>query len=118
MSDFYSPSEFKQNTWEYDDDEEEPTQIDLKYKMYRRVYLWNLDELLSLDESSRNCRKTRTLEQCGGRKRRNKDAPPRFFAQNFTFPIGRQIPSLPYSSEYLYNLLTTIITFNRFNLSR
>lgn len=50
MSDFYSPSEFKQNTWEYDDDEEEPTQIDLKYEMYRRVYLWDLDEPLSLDE--------------------------------------------------------------------
>ena len=50
MSDFYSPSEFKQNTWEYDDDDEEPTQIDSKYEMYCRVYLWDLDEPLSLGE--------------------------------------------------------------------
>ena len=50
MKENYSPSDFKQNTWEYDDDEEEPTQIDLKYEMYRRVYLWDLDEPLSLEE--------------------------------------------------------------------
>ena len=50
MSDFYSPSEFKQNTWEYDDDDEEPTQIDSKYEMCCRVYLWDLDEPLSLNE--------------------------------------------------------------------
>lgn len=54
MSDYYSPSDFKQNTWEYDDDSnEEPTQIELKYKTYCRVYLWDLDEPISIEEFKR-----------------------------------------------------------------
>ena len=50
MKENYSPSDYKQNTWEYEDDDAGPTQIELKYETYCRVYLWDLDEPLSFEE--------------------------------------------------------------------
>lgn len=49
MKEHYSPSEFKQNTWEYDDSEEEDahhTPMDEAYNSYYRTYTWDLDEPL------------------------------------------------------------------------
>ena len=49
MKKHYSPSEFKQNTWEYDDNEEEEvhhTTMDEAYNSYYRTYTWDLDDPL------------------------------------------------------------------------
>ena len=52
MKEHYSPSDYKQNTWELDDDEEESegtkvhTVMDEAYNTYERTYAWELDEPL------------------------------------------------------------------------
>jgi len=53
MKEHYSPSEYKQNTWEYDDDSDDEysrEELDRAYKTYTRVYIWDLDEPLSREE--------------------------------------------------------------------
>ena len=53
MSENYSPSDYKQNTWEYDDDSDDEysrEELDRAYKTYTRVYIWDLDEPLSREE--------------------------------------------------------------------
>ena len=54
MKESYSPSDFKQNTWEYDedDDDDEYTkeELDKAYDTYTRIYIWDLDEPLSREE--------------------------------------------------------------------
>ena len=48
MKEYYSPSEFKQNTWEYNDSGENVyyTSMDEAYNTYYRTYTWDLDEPL------------------------------------------------------------------------
>ena len=49
MKEHYSPSEFKQNTWEYEDSQEEDilhTPMDEAYNTYYRTYTWDLDDPL------------------------------------------------------------------------
>lgn len=46
---YYSPSDFKQNTWEFDDDEDDEvthTPMDEAYNSYYRTYTWDLDNPL------------------------------------------------------------------------
>lgn len=70
---FYSPSDFKQNTWEFDDYDDESddklqseisensyedggdeieiqNQLDIAYETYKRVYLWDLDTPISKED--------------------------------------------------------------------
>ena len=54
MKEHYSPSDYKQNTWEHDDDDDEEeseetkihTLMDEAYNLYERTYSWDLDEPL------------------------------------------------------------------------
>lgn len=52
MKEHYSPSDYKQNTWEYEDETEETegfevhTAMDEAYNVYERTYTWDLDEPL------------------------------------------------------------------------
>lgn len=59
MSEFYSPSDYKLNTWQFDsqeDEEDDKTnkytkeELDKAYDTYTRVYIWDLDEPLSREE--------------------------------------------------------------------
>jgi hypothetical protein len=59
MKEHYSPSEFKQNTWEYDDDGEEDvhyTPMDEAYNSYYRTYTWDLDDPLPRKEFEKRLR--------------------------------------------------------------
>ena len=52
MKEYYSPSDYKQNTWEYEDETEETkgfevhTAMDEAYNVYERTYTWDLDKPL------------------------------------------------------------------------
>ena len=55
MKEYYSPSEYKQNTWEFNDDEEETeenegikihTLMDEAYNLYQRACTWDLQEVI------------------------------------------------------------------------
>ena len=52
MKEYYSPSDYKQNTWEYEDEAEETegfkvnTAMDEAYNVYERTYTWDLDQPL------------------------------------------------------------------------
>jgi len=54
MKENYSPSDYKQNTWEYDEDDDDneytKEELDKAYDTYTRVYIWDLDEPLSREE--------------------------------------------------------------------
>ena len=59
MSEYYSPSDYRLNTWQFDsqeDEEENETnkytkeELDKAYDTYTRVYIWDLDEPLSREE--------------------------------------------------------------------
>lgn len=59
MKEHYSPSEFKQNTWEYDDNKEEDvhhTAMDEAYNSYYRTYTWDLDDPLPRKEFEKRLR--------------------------------------------------------------
>ena len=52
MKEHHSPSDYKQNTWEYNDDEEESkgvevhTLMDEAYNLYERACTWDLQEAM------------------------------------------------------------------------
>jgi len=59
MSEYYSPSDYRLNTWQFDsqeDEEDDETnnytkeELDKAYNTYTRVYIWDLDEPLSREE--------------------------------------------------------------------
>jgi hypothetical protein len=64
----YSPSYFKQNTWEYEDmeEDEKETQIDLAYTTYCRVYLWDLDEPLPKEEFAKKLKEDENFRAVWG----------------------------------------------------
>ena len=56
MKEHYSPSDFKQNTWEFDDNEEETegvkvhTFMDEAYNLYERACTWDLQEAIDRED--------------------------------------------------------------------
>ena len=52
MKEHYSPAEYKQNTWELDDDQQESegpkihTPMDEAYNLYERACTWDLQEAM------------------------------------------------------------------------
>lgn len=56
MKEHFSPSEYKQNTWEYDDDKEESEEVkvhtlmDEAYNLYERACAWDLQEPTSRED--------------------------------------------------------------------
>lgn len=52
MKEYFSPADYKQNTWELDDDEEESeefevhTTMDEAYNLYERACTWDLQEAM------------------------------------------------------------------------
>lgn len=56
MKEHYSPSDFKQNTWELDDNEEKTegvkvhTLMDEAYNLYERACTWDLQEAIDRED--------------------------------------------------------------------
>ena len=63
MKEDYSPSDYKQNTWEYDEDN--------AYNTYTRVYIWDLDEPLSREEFEKALKENKNFTRVWG-PRKNK----------------------------------------------
>lgn len=74
MKEHYSPSDFKQNTWELDDyDEEEEkslhhTPMDEAYNIYHRTYTWDLDEPLPRKQFEKRIREDEEFAKVWGPK--------------------------------------------------
>lgn len=67
----YSPSDFKQNTWEYNDDEDESiyhTPMDEAYNVYYRTYTWDLDEPLPRRQFEKRIREDEEFAKVWGPK--------------------------------------------------
>lgn len=74
MKEHYSPSDFKQNTWEYNNHGEEekksiqPTSMDEAYNIYYRTYTWDLDEPLPRRQFEKRLREDEEFAKVWGPK--------------------------------------------------
>jgi len=70
MKENYSPSDYKQNTWEYDEDDDESEytkeELDIAYNTYTRVYIWDLDEPLSRKEFEKALKENKDFTRVWG----------------------------------------------------
>ena len=74
MKENYSPSDYKQNTWEYDEDNDDKEytkeELDKAYNTYTRVYIWDLDEPLSREEFEKTLKESENFTRVWGPRKK------------------------------------------------